>query len=133
MIPNVPLLDIVVEFDQQCKIVAGEIGPKLGISPHDIATFIKNHERRPVVLTNLSREIQAFERKFRHKGPEWLRANRSNITYTTAKLFAEMAKLHKDAILGNKPSDTQSLEQSRLQERVQELGFVEDNSRKDTV
>lgn len=134
MIPsNVPLLDVVVEFDNQCKIVCEQKAMGIGVSAEDLFQFIKNHERRPIVLRKLSMEIQAFERKFRQRGPEWLRANRANIANATAKLFVEMAKLHKDAILGQKPTDTQSLNDQRVDELCKEMGLVEDTQRQDVL
>lgn len=60
----------------------------------DMVRFIKDHERRPVVLENLSKEILNYEKNFMHG--KQTRRHVNEMIASTAQMFYEMAKLHRE-------------------------------------
>lgn len=134
---QVPHLDVVTEFDRQVGFAAEDAAPKWGIDKRTLISFVKNHERRHIVLTNLSREIAKFEHKYgwRYAGkPEVLRQKRSEICFATANLFVEMAKHHKDLQNGKKPDNVHAIQDRVMEEKQRELeeeGILEADDRQD--
>ena len=79
------LLDITTEFDLACS-------KELAAQP-ELLSFVKRHERRPLVLGNLCQQVLMFERSFR--GPK-TREKRSQIIETTASMFISAVKRQRD-------------------------------------
>jgi hypothetical protein len=74
------LFDVTAEFDRQLK---GFIGHK-----PNVYQFLKNHERRTLVLNNLCHQVLVYERKFKTKLD---RHQRNKIIGEAVKIFCHVA------------------------------------------
>ena len=59
----------------------------------ELQRYILEHERKPLVINQMCREIALMEKKFRHMD---LRAQRRNVIAGVTDMFVKAAKAHKE-------------------------------------
>jgi hypothetical protein len=79
------LFDVTAQFDRAVK--------KFTIDNPQLEFFARHHERRPVVLRNLCREILTFEARFKAKVTK---EKRDWLIDETVKMFLSAIKVQRD-------------------------------------
>ena len=88
------LFDVTKKFDQCCEALCR----KDLTDPHselnvDLLRFIKDHERRPLVLSSLCDQVLALENRFKSRADT---KRRNQIIAATAQMFVSAVKKHRD-------------------------------------
>lgn len=115
------LLDIGPDFDLACKAMI-EANPQLGLPPH----YAKDHERRPVVLRNLSNQILALERRCLAKKKPLTRQKRYQIIAAAAQIFIKMAVQQRDQSVMSEADKYMFQRKDSLKKEVESLGIVKE-------
>ena len=118
------LFDVARDFDIACKAM-------LDKNKHlDVPwTFIKDHERRPVVLDSVCRQIITLERKAQIKKHLLNPRTRHEIIAASAQLFVKMAIQQRDQSVLSEADKFLIQEKDKAKREVEEMGILQEVSR----
>lgn len=115
------LFDVARDFDIACKAMLDK-NQHLGIP----WTFIKDHERRPVVLTNICRQILSLEHKAQVTRHKLTARNRKEIIAACAQLFVKMAIQQRDQSVLSEADKYLIEEKDKAKREVEEMGILKE-------
>ena len=118
------LFDIARDFDLACKKML-ENNPHLDIP----WTFIKDHERRPVVLESVCRQILTLERKAQIKKHLLNPRTRYEIIAACAQLFVKLAIQQRDQSVLSQADKFLIEEKDKAKREVEEMGILQEVNR----
>lgn len=115
------LFDVARDFDTACKAMLDK-NEHLGIP----WTFIKDHERRPVVLTNICRQILSLEHKAEVTKLRFTQKDRKQIIAACAQLFVKMAIQQRDQSVLSEADKYLISEKDKAKREVEEMGILKE-------
>lgn len=118
------LFDIARDFDIACQKML-ENNAHLNVP----WTFIKDHERRPVVLDSVCRQIMTLERKALIKKHLLNPRTRYEIIAASAQLFVKMAIQQRDQSVLSEADKFLISEKDKAKREVQEMGILQEVTR----
>lgn len=118
------LFDVARDFDIACQRML-EVNPQLNIPWN----FIKDHERRPVVLRNVCAQIMSLERKAQLKKTILVPRARKELIAAAAQLFVKLAVQQRDqSVLSEADKYVMTLK-DQAKEEVKEMGVLKEFNR----
>lgn len=115
------LFDVTRDFDLACKKML-ENNSHLNVP----FSFIQNHERRPVVLDAVCRQVIALERKAMVKKSLLNPRTRYEVIAATAQLFVKMAIQQRDQSVLSEADKFLIQEKDKAKREVEEMGILQE-------
>jgi hypothetical protein len=118
------LFDVARDFDYACKVMI-EKNPQLGLP----WTFIRDHERRPVVLNNVCKQIMALESRAMKKNKVFDPRARKEVIAAAAQMFVKLAVQQRDQSVLSEADKFLIQEKDKAKREVQEMGILKEVTR----